>query len=71
MSRLFPSGPVLELDNVQCCNRSTDSDSSSSEGAPSDPGVVYAGRLGLVVRQVLETWPMTKDVEVDVRTPRV
>ena len=73
ISRLFTSssGPMLELDNVQCCNGNTESsDSSSSEGSAEDPGVVYSGRLGLVVRQVLESWPVTKDVEVHVRTPR-
>ena len=47
MGKLFPSGPVLELDHVQCCNQVVDSDSSSE----SDPGVIYSGQVNAVVRR--------------------
>ena len=61
MSKLFPSGPVLEVDHIQCCNRS-DEDSSSS-----DEGVVYTGKMGQVIRHLLEAWPTSQHVDIHVR----
>ena len=63
MNKIFPSGPMLELDHVQCCNRAVDDSSSSS----SDDGVVYSGKLNAVIRNVLNTWPLNSDVQVHVR----
>jgi len=64
MSRLFPSGPVLEVDHVQCCNNAAE-DSSSS-----DDGVVYSGKLNAVIRKVVNTWPLNGNVEMHVRQIR-
>ena len=63
MSRLFPTASMIELDHVQCCNRSVDSDSSSSD----DPGVVYTGQLNTVVKTILELWPASTQVDVHLR----
>ena len=63
MSKLFPSGPVLELDNVQCCNQVIESDSSSE----SDPGIIYSGQLNAVVKKILELWRVDTPVDVHVR----
>ena len=63
MSRLFPSSPVLEVDNITCCNRAIDEISSSS----SDDGVIYTGRMSQVMRQILQTWPTNQHVDVHVR----
>ena len=67
MSKLFPSGPVLELDHVQCCNNTTEETNSSS----SDDGVVYSGKLNAVIRKVVDTWPLNGNVEMHVRQVRL
>ena len=64
MSRLFPSGPVLELDHVQCCN------SAAEDSSSSDDGVVYSGKLNAVIRKVVDTWPLNGNVEMHVRQIR-
>ena len=63
MGKLFPSGPVLELDNVQCCNQVVESDSSSD----SDNGVIYSGQLHAVVKKILELWRVDTPVDIHVR----
>ena len=62
MNKLFPSGPSLEVDHIECCN--TGDDSSSSD----DPGVVYTGRLNVVMHRILDIWPSGSTVEVHVRS---
>ena len=64
VSRLFPSGPVLEVDHVQCCN------SAAEDSSSSDDGVIYTGMLNAVVRRVLSTWPLNGNVEMHVRQTR-
>ena len=63
MSKLFPSGPVLELDHVQCCNQVVESDSSSD----SDAGVIYSGQLNAVLKKISELWPVNTPVDIHVR----
>ena len=64
MNKLFPSGPMLEVDHVQCCNSTADESSSS------DDGVVYSGKLNAVIRKVVDTWPLNGNVEMHVRQVR-
>ena len=65
MSKIFPSGPVLELDHVQCCN------SAAEDSSSSDDGVVYSGKLNAVIRKVVDTWPLNGNVEMHVRQIRL
>ena len=63
MNKLFSGKSMLEVDHVQCCNNTTHDDDSDH----GDTGVVYDGRINMVIRRILDTWPTDAHVEVHVR----